>query len=119
MSEKSSSSGYEDGDHEQPTEADLSDERPSAGLGPSWKREPIPDFPEQGQLAAIAEVAVLDIVAFLATVAAVGILIVDAEANRWWLLGGGLAFALTVISAARLIPMWRRYRATRARWDTS
>jgi hypothetical protein len=61
----------------------------------------------------IAQVAVLDIVAFLATVAAAVILRDHDDANQWWWLGVGLAFALTVISAACLIPMIQRSRAAR------
>ena len=59
----------------------------------------------------IAEVAVLDIVAFLATVAAAVLLGDNDDANQWWWLGVGLATALIVISVACLIPMRRRYRA--------
>jgi hypothetical protein len=73
-----------------------------------------PESPEQGQRAAIAEVAVLDVVGFLAAATAALILIVNSEANQWWWLGVGLAFALTAITTALLIPMVSRYRATRA-----
>jgi hypothetical protein len=66
---------------------------------------------EQEQRAVIAEVAVLDPVGSLVTVAAAVILIVNDDANPWWWLGVGLAATLIVISAASLIPMRRRYRA--------
>ena len=75
------------------------------------------DSERQAQWEAIAEVAVLVAVGFLATVGAAVILIVDTDANQWWWLGVGLAAALTVISAARLVPMVRR--ATRARGGTA
>jgi membrane protein YdbS with pleckstrin-like domain len=87
-------------------------------LPPRDETPPVRESPEPGRRAVIAEVAVLDIVAFLATVGAVVKLIVDDAANPWWWLGVGLAAALTVISAVRLIPMVSRYRATRARGDT-
>jgi hypothetical protein len=59
------------------------------------------DSERQAQWAAIAEVAALVIVGFLATVAAAVILFVDNDANQWWWLGVGLAAALTFISARR------------------
>jgi hypothetical protein len=55
------------------------------------------DSERQAQWAAIAEVAALVIVGFLAAVAAAVILFVDNDANQWWWLGVGLAAALTFI----------------------
>jgi hypothetical protein len=108
-------------DMEAPPPSEHEDEA-SAKVSPPEQEAPatpVLDSHEEGQRAAIAEVEVLDIVGFLATAAAAVILIVNDDANQWWWLGVGLAAALIVISAARLIPMRRRNRATRAPGDTA